>query len=230
MILDLNSIDIRQDFDRIKMLHWGHFIFIFFQLLMDIFTWEKVWGDIFQLFFFLCFYRFYFFTLKELNYSFWAFSFFVGLYLLFQLMISVWIWDSYSFLSSFLGLVMLIFEAYLLSTPIYYPKINWKEYDFRYRYELKVNISCGEIKKEGRLIDLGRSSGCVVLFDDFDLGENLILNSRWNTRVVSKREDIIGRGIYYGINFSIDSHEDRLMFQELLKEWKERKKTVKKRT
>ncbi len=72
--------------------------------------------------------------------------------------------------------VLLGIEMYKLYGPIYYPLVNWWEYDFRFRSDVKVLVSLpDQAMVEGRLTDLRRKAGCVVLFDEMHVGDTLAL-------------------------------------------------------
>jgi hypothetical protein len=133
---------------------------------------------------------------------------------------------------------ILALECYLVSSPIFYPRVSWWEYDFRYRGDLKVRITHKNVCFEGRLTDLRRGAGCVVLFEDLANGEDieieLVESSSYQVKlkgeIVSKREPVIGRGITYGLRLEFDHEIDRKAFLEFSREWQEdrrKKKSLK---
>jgi hypothetical protein len=132
-----------------------------------------------------------------------------------------------------LGLIAL--ESYLISSPVFYPRVPWWEYDFRYRGDLKINVSHKGENLEGRLTDLRRGAGCVLLFEnieiqdevsiyplDYDIGIELI------AEIKNKREELVGRGISYGVKFVFNSEEQEKQYKRLTKLWTE-SKIIKKR-
>jgi ribosomal protein S1 len=62
---------------------------------------------------------------------------------------------------------------YFLSSPIYYPRVSWWEYDFRYRDDLKIEVKSFEDVIDARLTDLRRQAGCVAIFEELKIGQEI---------------------------------------------------------
>lgn len=97
---------------------------------------------------------------------------------------------------------------YLIAAPIYYPRINWWEYDFRFRSDLKCKIIDGTKVFEGRLSDFRRNQCCLYSFERFDIGTLVSLKIDLKTELIVKdlelktrRNNIPGRPLIYGIEF-----------------------------
>ena len=227
MKIHLNDPRQKREFDKITILHWGHFAFVTVALLMESFHGQIGLFGFVKIVTVLFLYRLYFKTLKNLFYTFWIFSLFLIFYLLTGLTEGLWFFNdapgpTFCYL---LALLVLGLEIYLLNSPVYYPRVNWWEYDFRYRHDLKVYITFKGKQLEGRLTDLRREAGCIVLFDDLEVGESFILiiddndddkkRKKLNVQILSKRDETIGRGIRYGVRFNFDTHEEKVLFNDL---------------
>jgi len=167
-------------------------------------------------------------TLKDLYYSFWTFSGLIMLYCLCSFFILENSNASSGYFLIFLGFVILL---YLVASPLYYPRVNWWESDFRYRGDIVIDVTYKEKMLEGRLTDLRRQAGCVVLFDEIMLGEELLLKTEYGEKliyltgeVVSRRETLPGRGITYGFYFKLENEDDKKSLNHLRKEWKDKHK------
>lgn len=234
MKLSLANIKIKEDLDRLRVIHWGHFYIVFCALLAEIYHGlVSPLGGAIEVLLMAALYRFYFKTVKELYYSFWSFSFFLGVYLVIGLFNGIFIYPTSLFIYLyFLALIFFISEIYILSSPIYFPMVSWWEYDFRYRDELKVDASYfeahnGEYTVEGRLTDLRREAGCVVLLKDIDIGEiltikykNIAVSYTFTVKIVSKREPLAGRGFTYGVKFYFKDDDAKEEFQNFVYLWK----------
>ena len=236
MKINLNNPDQKREIDRIKILHWGHFSFVVFASILQIFEeFSGLWAIV-KLGLLVFLYRLYFLTFKNFYYSFWMFSLLLVIYLFFGITQSLWSGQIASTYCYLLAGVLLGMEIFILNSPIYYPKVNWWEYDFRFRHDLKVEVISKSKKMKGRLIDLRGDTGCIVLFDDIEIGSFLFLTrggdsskkETLNIEVISRREEMVGRGGHYGVLFHFNSHEEKLLFDKLKKEWK-REKYSKKR-
>lgn len=114
----------------------------------------------------------------------------------------------------------------MLSSPIYFPLIRWWEYDFRYRNDIKANVQYNESSFEGRLTDLRRGAGCVVLFENLNVGEyfeiTVISNKKelaLKAEIMSKREYSIARGYTYGVKFHFARDGEKNNFAKLCHLW-----------
>jgi hypothetical protein len=115
-------------------------------------------------------------------------------------------------------------ESFLISSPIFFPRITWWEYDFRYKGDLKVIAMLNQEKYQGRLTDLRRGAGCVVLFENIDIGEKIIVSlangHQIHGEIMTKREPVLGRGITYGLKIIFYNSEDKKHFLYFSKQWR----------
>ena len=97
----------------------------------------------------------------------------------------------------------------IVISPLFYPRITWWEYDFRFRGELKIDAQVNDKDIPGRLTDLRRKAGCIVLFEKLQPGEEFTINYRkdddevntYPVKVMSRRGSTLGRGYTYGVKF-----------------------------
>src|SRR3989339_1031612 len=191
------NFKLTEDYAKVRQLFWWPFFLIIVALFFEIVGGHvSLWPAFLKFIIILAIYRSFYITLRELFYTFWSFNFFVTLYCIIGLFQSLFVFKSaaifYLYLTTlpFLGL-----QIYVLTSPIYYPRVRWWEYDFRYRYDLKVKVRFSGKEYDGRLTDLRRSAGCVILFDQFDAGHIIelevvgkIMNFNLKAEIVSKRE------------------------------------------
>ena len=147
-------------------------------------------------------------TLKKLYYTYWTFGLIFFVLISIDVLAAIWIkpW------LGIMGLTLLIgfsIVSYFLASPIYYPRVNWWEYDFRYRTDLKGKIiSGGDRVIECRIADLRRSAACVHSFVHFQTGTELNLEielelktATCSVKIISTRQGIPGRPSIYGVQF-----------------------------
>jgi len=220
------------EFKQVELLHWGHFAAISLAELIIFLTKEISFVSILFLISFFCFYRFFFYTFKKLYYTFWTFSFVNLIYILVQLLFSDLGGVIYLYL---FGLLFLCVEMFILYSPIYYPIVNWWEYDFRYRYDLKIQCFLKDKIYEGRITDLRKLAGCVVLFEKIFIGESFKIKlvdfeteMEFYIEIINYRKRSPGRGYIYGVKFIFDSEYKKEMLINLSKMWREKQKTMKK--
>lgn len=154
--------------------------------------------------------RWFYRTATGLFYSFWTFVALTLFFLLYKLITlsGVYGLEVASYLYVLAGILLFI-ESYFLSSPIYFPRVSWWEYDFRFKDDLRVMATLeGNKEVHGRLTDLRRGAGCVVLFELLELGSKIdvSLNSGNETlsisgEVISHRDVLVGRGHTYGVRF-----------------------------
>lgn len=229
MKINFKSLRLKRDFTRSKILHFSHFGFVILFLIGRYFNNET--GFLMTIFSALAaaiFYRFYYQTAKKLFYTFWTFSGLLTIYLLVQFFQAE---SNLSYYSLLLALFFLAIELYVLSSPIYYPIINWWDYDFRFRYDLKISPIINGIDREGRLTDLRRGAGCITLFEDLDVGKRIELDIKIEDQtfkatveIMSKRQHSLGRPFHYGVNFVTTEHFNHADFSLLVTKWKNYKK------
>jgi hypothetical protein len=189
-----------------------------------------------RLVFFLWLAKPYYKTIKHRYYTYWTFSALLFTYLLFK------IYEQFFLLNHehigilyLISIFILILKMYLLSSPIYYPQISWWEYDFRYRDDLKISVKSGENDFSARLTDLRRQAGCVAMFEEIKLGEEIVVNAALDEDnvllrgiVMSKRRDVIGRPLIYGVQFKFDSKSNKKRYIALELLWKKQKNSKRK--
>jgi hypothetical protein len=132
------------------------------------------------------------------------------------------------FLLSFFFLLM---ACYIISSPLYYPRFHWWEYDFRFRADIRCWVEVDGKQFRGRLSDMRRGAACLELFHTMPVGHPIlitveILNQNFilSGEVRSKREPIIGRSIVYGVKFVNQDIEQKQRLKFLTNYWNETKK------
>lgn len=239
MKISLNNLKLKQDFDRIEVYHWAHFSLLVLALFFDAVHSVSFLSGMVKILIIFGFYRFYFKTKKELYYSYWSFSAILLVFIASQLFFG----PSTALIVSFcylLAATVLGLEMYFLNSPIYFPRVMWWEYDFRYRDDLPIYACLESLSfcPEGRLTDMRRDAGCVVLFDDLNVGEILDIipqvekfrGQKFKAEILSKRQYSIGRPYNYGVKFLIEDErtgEVLKTFSDFWKHEKHSKKTLK---
>jgi len=223
------NLGLKEEFEKISFLQHIHFGLVLSALFLELYY--KVIGVsvIFKLLIIVILYRLYYKTLSKLYYTYWSFSGFLILYCLMGLFQnSFGKGHDYLFYLYFLTLFVLLVQGYMLSSPLYFPRVRWWEYDFRYKGDLKIEVQHESEKHPGRLTDLRRGAGCVVLFYQVEIGEIIYIYASLGSddislkaEVMSKREYSIGRGTSYGVKIIFDNEEGKDQFEKLTKYWKE---------
>lgn len=230
MKINLYSFKLKYQFDKIKSLHWYAFAFFILAIIGEYLSYEN--GLFYSLFKIAgasgCFYLLTL-TRKKLFYSFWTFAISFQIYFLTGVFNSLSNWTGIFYLGSFILMGM---EMYILLSPIFYPRVNWWEYDFRYRDDIKTTIKLNEQTFKGRLADLRRNAGCLSAFEVFKIGETVELEANdetYSAEIMSRREYSLGRPLHYGIRFLSNSHEDKSKIKRLFRHWKTKKKVIMKK-
>ncbi|MBT6326276.1 MAG: PilZ domain-containing protein [Bdellovibrionales bacterium] len=235
MPINLKNLKIKKDIDRINILHWSHFVLIILSIFIKYSHGEGFFNSLLKVLIIIVYYKMFHKTLKQLYYTFWSFLLGVFFYLLISLInIPDFVQDTGVSYLYFLALVLLTSEAYILSSPIYYPIVRWWEFDFRYRHDLSIWVEL-KTKMEGRLTDLRRGAGCVLLFERLNSGEivKIELPKEYGevsltAEIMSSRVHSVGREINYGVRFIFENKEEKVAFKKLSKLWRSELKDKKK--
>jgi hypothetical protein len=213
-----------KEIDKVKKLNIVEFylsaLIIISQLLLD----EISFGTaIVFSFFILAVFKYKQQTTTELRYTFWGILFFQSLMMLVTFV------NAQTNLTNFLSVVILFlvsFEAYTMMSPIFYPRIKWWEWDFRYRGDTQVKVKNGEDSFEARLSDLRRDAGAITLFEDISYNEEIFIEINFmnellsfKAKIISKRESNLGRGITYGVSFIFDEDSQKQRFGRYKNFW-----------
>lgn len=176
--------------------------------------------------------RFYIRAHKNKNYALWGLTLVVALYLMINILHFTFVnYNIFILYIAFLSALFLAINTFVMSSPLYFPRFQWWEYDFRYRGELKADAAVGEVKIEVRVTDLRRDCMSILSFAHIRLGEDLLIEVPFGEKLFTiggklktSREDIPGRPIRYGIKLFINSAQERKNYLELKKIWKLQKK------
>lgn len=231
MIFRLN---LQQSYDKVKFLTLLQFIFVIIAFIAEAFVTQSVlnFSFIFQFIVLLVTYNFYYTALNNLFYSFWNISLILASYYVVSL--------SRNFLvigHPFIGLLFLISLIFLgvccfiISSPLYFPRVHWWEYDFRFRADIRCWVEIEGQQHRARLSDLRRGAACLEVFNHLNVGSPVLINVEILNQnftlygeVRSKRETIVGRAIIYGVKFVNNDLEQSQRLRLLTNYWKESKK------
>lgn len=227
------KLNIQNSFDKVKFLTLLQVAFVILGFLSEA-TIKQIllnFTFLFQLIILLVTFNFYYFALKNLFYSFWNISLILFLFYVFG-MIRNFLFGTPLIGILYLGSIILMAMAlYIISSPLYYPRFHWWEYDFRYRTDLKCWVDSEGLHSIGRISDMRRGAACVELFKPMNVGQRIqisleILNQNYTlfAEVRSKREPIIGRSTVYGVKFLSQDLEQRQRLKFLTNYWNESKR------
>lgn len=228
------KFNLQNSYDKVKFLTLMQFFFVLIAFVAEAFVTQSVlnFSFIFQLILLIASYNFYYNALSNLYYSYWNISILLAIYYFVSLtrnflvvghpMIGVMFFFSFLFL---------ITACYIISSPLYYPRVHWWEYDFRFRADIRCSAEIDGHQFRGRLSDLRRGAACLELFNHTHIGQPIqinleILNQNFTlfAEIRSKREPIIGRSIIYGIKFVNNDLEQKQRLRLLTNYWHESKK------
>lgn len=118
-----------------------------------------------------------------------------------------------------------------MSSPLFYPRVQWWEWDFRYRGDLKTIVKIGEKSFEGRVTDLRRGSGSIEAFDYIALDSVVTLEVTVDEKVYivdaivkTTKQVTPGRPIRYGMKFELSDDAVKETYTKIIKVWNESKK------
>lgn len=181
--------------------------------------------EAFLLFLVLKFYRQ---SHKEKNYAFWGLTLLLALYLIKHILHYTFIdYNIFVLYFSFLSGLFLFINSYIMSSPLYYPRIQWWEYDFRFSGELKATAKVEEETFEARLADLRRNAASVLSFKLLPVDSHIEVDIPYGEKnfhisgvVKTSRELIPGRPIHYGVILDEKTEAQKSTLLELKKIWK----------
>jgi hypothetical protein len=179
----------------------------------------------------LAVYNFYYNALSNLYYSYWNLSVILAVYYLVGAIRNIAVGYPMIGMLFCLSLVFLFMACYIVSSPLYFPRVHWWEYDFRFRADIRCWVEIDNQQYMGRLSDLRRGAACLELFQHTTVGNPVLIhlevlnqNFTLHAEVRSKREPIIGRSIIYGIKFVNFDLEQKQRLKLLTNYWRESKK------
>lgn len=233
MINIFNEFDLRQEHHQAQLVQYMiAFLVTCLIFLNFFFSTAGLIYSVILLALFVPYFRFYNKALNDLVYTYWGLSFLLGIYLFYNFycyilnpphQIIVYI--------NALAAVLLFINAYIMSSPLFYPRVEWWEYDFRYRADFKVVIDFNNESAPARLTDLRRGAGCVVAFKEIPLGSDIKIHTKFSgedmeiyASISSKKTYIPGRGITYGVRFIINNEQDKKNLESFVKHWRHNSK------
>ena len=159
----------------------------------------------------IIFFALFFRATKRLLYSYWAF---LGLLTLYTLSFFIDLGPRNISLGEFLILSTLlalnIFQARMMMRPIYYPRPNWWEYDFRYRSDLKARLTTKDKHYPIRISDVRMGEVSIYSFHELESGERVLVDNidemdedfSLALDVVTVRSNIVGRPDIVGLKLA----------------------------
>jgi hypothetical protein len=229
-----SKFNLQNSYDKVKFLTLLQFTLVVMAFIAEAFVTHSVlnFSFIFQFILLLVSYNFYYRALANLYYSYWNFSLILAIYYLVSLTRNFLVLGNPTIGSLYVLSFMFLFVAcYIISSPLYYPRVHWWEYDFRFRADVRCWVEVDGKQSSGRLSDLRRGAACLELFNNTSVGEPIqinleVLNQNFTlyAEVRSKREPIIGRSMIYGVKFVNNDLEQRQRLKLLTNYWHESKK------
>lgn len=228
------KLNLQNSYDKVKFLTLLQFLFVLIGFVAEAFVTQSLlnFSFIFQLILLVACYNFYYSALSNLYYSYWNISLILAIYYLVSLMRNFFVVGHPMIgILFFFSLIFLVTACYIISSPLYFPRVHWWEYDFRFRADIRCSVDLDGHQFTGRLSDLRRGAACLELFSHTQIGQPIqinleILNQNFTlfAEVRSKREPIIGRSIIYGIKFVNQDLEHKQRLRLLTNYWHESKK------
>lgn len=223
------EIDINDDFRRAII---SQYFLMFFTFVLSLLTAFKDrtflnFGFLIELILLVLAFNFYFKAQKNRNYAYWTLSFFIGLYILLDLLRFTFVhYDILVLYIGFLAFIFLFINCYVMSSPLFYPRVQWWEYDFRYRGDLKAHLRFEDQLYFARLTDLRRGAACVEAFDYLPLNSKVELEAEFENDIFvlkgvikTNKEVVPGRPLRYGLKFELEDPESRKTLSKLISIW-----------
>lgn len=228
------KLNLQNSYDKAKFLTILQFIVVIVAFVAEALVTQSVlnFSFLFQFILLVAVFNFYYSALVKLFYSFWNMSFVLSVYYFISFSRNVLvIGHPLIGILFFICFLFLAVSCYIVSSPLYYPRVNWWEYDFRFRADIRCWIEYEGKQFRGRLSDLRRGAACLELFTHVPVDQPLqinleILNQNFTlfAEIRSKRETIAGRAIVYGIKFINNDLEQVQRLKLLTNYWRESKK------
>lgn len=229
-IYKTSTEDIFEDLKSVKILSWIlMFVVIFLSMAERIKASTMIsFPALFEITFILMIFKGYIKSLKNFNYGFWGFSTVVFIFLLKSLIVYSFVdVNQFLLLMGILGLTIFAVNSFTMSSPLYYPRVQWWEYDYKYRADLKIKINIENRTYSARLSDLRRSQASIEAFEVFKVGTpgKLILKYDEVTyelsfEIKSFKNIISGRPNRYGLKLD----KSNKSFGAIKKIWSKNKK------
>ncbi len=226
----LQQLNLKKEFDKSVLLYYFHGSIVFLALAVELLSGKLPLSiyTIVKIVYLGIIYNLCLKTQKRLYYSFWTFSIAIGIYILMGILQNRGVrGNSLLIMLYSLAFIGLFIKMYIISSPIFYPRVRWWEYDFRYRGDLHVNVDTDDRNIRGRLSDLRRGAGCLILFESLPINHTLEIKAdsvseeiKLKATIVSKREYSLGRGFKYGIRFIFKDKEAGKVFQHFSHFWR----------
>lgn len=211
-----------------------HMVMLYIALNYEVILGRETFDVIhwFKMAFWAILYNFTFRTFRKLDLYFWLFSTVIGIYLSWSLFLTSVLGGSYILFYMYVTAnVALWLQLFIMSSPIFFPRTAWWEYDFRYRPDLKISVEIHQGSQvdsfTGRMTDIRRQAACVVLFQDLPLKKIIILRTEESglpvelkAQIISKREYSFGRGITYGVKVLLANVNEKKIFKKFSVQWK----------
>jgi signal transduction histidine kinase len=230
----MKRLNLQDDYDKVKFFTILQMVFVTIAFISEAFFTQSVlnFSFIFQFIILLVTFNFYYRALSQLFYSFWNISFVLLVYYLVSSSRNFLVLD-YPMIGTFylLSIMFLVLACYVISSPLYYPRFHWWEYDFRFRADIRCLVEISGQQYRGRLSDLRRGAACMELFAHAQVGEMALvsvdlMNQTFSLycEIKSRREPIIGRTVIYGVKFINKDLEHKQRLKLLTHYWNESKK------
>jgi len=229
-----SKFNLQNSYDKVKFLTLLQFLFVLVAFVAEALVTQSVlnFSFIFQFILLVVSYNFYYNALSNFILSYWYISFLLWIYYLWSLTRNFLVVGHPTIgVLFFFSLIFLLIACYIISSPLYFPRVHWWEYDFRFRADIRCSAEIDGQQFRGRLSDLRRGAACLELFNHTHVGQPIqinleILNQNFTlfAEVRSKREPIIGRSIIYGIKFVNNDLEQKQRLRLLTNYWHESKK------
>lgn len=228
------AIDTKDDFQKARIIQFILLVTIFL-LSFLIRSHEKTFfrfSFIFEFFILSLMFNFYFRAQKNRNYAYWGISVAIFIYLMRAILQYTFIdYNVLILYFSFLSFIFLLINMYIMSSPLFYPRVQWWEYDFRYRGDLKATVISDKKEYNARITDLRRDAGCVELFESLNVDEMISLIIEFDDKkykisgiVKTITELLPGRPLRYGIKIDLKEIATKRDFNELRRGWTDSKK------
>ncbi len=230
-----HKFKLRDEIDKIKMLHYLHFPLVILAFSIEQFSDSFSFGSFIKLLVILLFYKMFFKTVQKFYYTYWTFAGLLAIYIAYGISKSILIYNMPTvFIVYLIAATALIIESYLLYSPIFFPMVNWWEYDFRYRSDVPISVNSETLSMvEGRLTDVRRGAGCVVLFEHLDVGTSISIkinntfggsSNEFEGEIMSRRRYSTGRGYNYGVKFKLDNTSVSEHYSNFMAFWRQDRK------
>jgi hypothetical protein len=176
-------------------------------------------------------------SLQTIQYSFWTIFFIITPIVFYDSSLLLRFWHPYlSFSIISLFAIVYTIVALEMKKTVYYPRVNWWDYDFRLRKDIPVRVIFDQNTHVARIVNVQKDAFTLASFEKMGPGLSISLNlidenkeieiDKIKFLIASRRTQLFGRPFVYAVQpLFLDStaqtdQSDKIKWKKFVKVWK----------